>query len=234
MDNPKPIDMTNTPPFSPASNATAQKLLSSKRCGQIEIWLGETVQYESLQACATDQLCGHASDAPVTSSGFSPNNPTFPAAASSSAVLPVCPVCNRPLESTSPTSAPSNNTTPSKYNSVKTKAMLRGLKTAIIPFSSRSKSKIIASGEETYDPALTTKMFLIPPDGNKDNNDKHGHQDKKVPHPLPSPSSPSSAPSVAKPDSSDDEQDGLKKLLDERMARLKRAQKLLEKSQGRG
>lgn len=104
------------------------------------------------------------------------------------------------------------------------------------PFSSsRSKRKIMtntSSEEETCDPALTTQMFLIAPEGGSQ-EDKNGRKDRKAPRSrtCPSPSS-SSAPSVAGLDSSDDEQDGVDKILSERMARLKRAQKLLEKSQG--
>lgn len=105
------------------------------------------------------------------------------------------------------------------------------------PFSSsRPKRKIItntSSEEETCDPALTTQMFLIALEGGSQ-EDKNGRKDGKAPRARTCPShSSSSATSVAGLDSSDDEQDGVDKILSERMARLKRAQKLLEKSQGK-
>lgn len=225
--------MTNRLPyaFTPASNPTAQQLLPSKRCRQIEIWLDETIQYESLQTCATDKLHGHVSDAPVLSSGgASRTPPTF-----------LCPVCNKPVQVSAALphatllTSPSSISLSRKYTT-KPRSVLRGLKIAMAPFSRNklgNKNINSSSEQETCDPALSTKMFLMSPAGeDKGNHNKNHHQKRKD---TQSPPSSSSAPSFAKLGSShDDDNDGMNKLLNERMARLKRAQKLLEKGQKKG
>lgn len=71
----------------------------------------------------------------------------------------------------------------------------------------------LKDADERYDPALSTKMFVIPPDG-----DDRGSNCS------------SSASRLASSDD-DDDGDAGKRLLNERMARLKRAQKLLEKGE---
>lgn len=68
----------------------------------------------------------------------------------------------------------------------------------------------IKDASDEHDPALSTKMFLVPPGGEDAGSN--------------------SSSSGARIGSSDDGDAG-KRLLDERMARLRRAQKLLEKGQ---
>lgn len=81
--------------------------------------------------------------------------------------------------------------------------MFRGLKTAMASLKMKD-------AEEKYDPSLATKMFLTPPGDNDVGSNKSS--------------------SAGRVDKSEDGGSG-KKILQEKMARLKRAQELLKKSQ---
>lgn len=240
MRSPTTVDMTSPPLLAPATNPTAQKLLSVKKCRQIEVWIGETVQFEALQRCASDKAYGHASDdtpalasTPLERSSI--DKPTFSAVTPSLSASPVlvCPVCSKSFQEgylPATASSPANTriSIKSKTATTKPRAMLRGLKMTMSPFSFRAKghSKII-SENDTFDSALSTSMFRLPSAIKEDTHKNSGTQ----PRPPRSASS-SSAPSVAGLGSPNDGDDiGVNKILNERMARLKRAQKLLEKSQ---
>lgn len=212
MDSLKPVEIADPLPFIPATDRTAQKLLSSQRCRQIEIWLDETVQFKSLQYCATDKIHGHAAGTALTS----PEQ--------------VCPICNHPFQPNTTLPA-STSSTPSKHITTKPKAILRGLKTAMTPlvFAKAKTNSIVVnnSEDETYDPALATKMFFIPRPGKSGLQiDKQYRTGQEGIHPAAC----SPDASAAELGSSNDEKDGVKRILDERAARLARAQKLLEKS----
>lgn len=249
--------MTSHPlPFAPATNPTAQKLLPSKRCRQIEVWLEETVQYESLQRCATDKRHGHGSEAPLFITSERPflEPTTSSSMPSTPAVVPVCPVCHKPFSdvaalshaATPPTSSDAS-IVPSNPNT-KPKLVLRGLRTVTRHFSFKGRDNSHDPKETAYDPALSTKMFLVPPtgkeeeDSNSNNKKKKNHHrnssNRGDNHSLHSSSSSFAASFLRLGDSDsnsdDDNKGGVNRILNERMARLKRAQKLLEKSQGRG
>lgn len=81
--------------------------------------------------------------------------------------------------------------------------MFRGLKSAMTTFRSKPS-------DDGYDPALSTKMFSVSPADNDDTSDKS-----------------SSHVGIGSSEYNDNGKQGL----DEKMARLKRAQKLLERSQ---
>lgn len=180
--------------------STSEKLLPPKRRKQIETWLGETVQHQALQTCATDRRFGHASDHTISSAHKSRLSRPI-------STLTTCPVCGRCFhgeESSSSHSAakslpkhPLDNIQP-----IKNKTIFRGLRSAITSLKPKDVDK-------TYDPALSTKMFLISPSDNEAGSN--------------------STSSVAGLGSSKDNDDG-NRALDEKMRRLRRAQKLMEKS----
>lgn len=214
MDSASSFEMTSPPSLSPATNPTAQRLLTSQKSRQIEIWLDETMYFEDFQQCgsSTDKLQGHAADMGLDSSGKSVDKPVSSAKSFLSAGPSVCPVCDKPFADTPPTTAKSSiSPVLSIYKATKTTALLRGIKTAASPFSF-TKSK-------RNDPALSTNMF---------GSDKNLQVDQGQTY---SPAAESFlAPSIAKSDSSDDDNAGVNRILSDRAARLQRAQKLLEKS----
>lgn len=187
-------------PADPATDKTASKLLPPRRRRQIEIWLDETVHYESLQNCAADKGIGHASDLPVSTGG--PHSST-----SSFSTSTQCPVCFRYFRGQEPQIGALDAPGPpaasgSKADKPRSVSVFRGLKAAMTSLKPKDAS-------ERYDPALSTKMFVVPAEG----GDEAG----------------SNRSSSAAGLGSSDDGDAGKRLLDERMARLKRAQKLLEK-----
>lgn len=195
--------MTTHPP-DPATEATANKLLPPQRRKQIEIWLDEALYYETLQSCASDKRYGHASDLSTLSfSGALPNKSPRLTATS-----PACPLCGRYFEGEHPPLSSldaSNPPTDPNPKLNKSKFAFWSLKTAVASLKTKN-------AEEKYDPTLATRMFLTPPS----DNDVGSNNSSSVKH----------------IDSLEDGGSG-KQLLEEKMARLKRAQKLLKKSQSK-
>lgn len=91
----------------------------------------------------------------------------------------------------------------SRAKQYSSKSMFRGLKSAMTPFRPKPSS-------DRYDPALSTKMFFVSPSDNDNSSDKSSSENRL--------------------DSSENNDNG-KQGLEEKMARLKRAQKLLGRSQ---
>lgn len=189
-----------TSPILPATEKTASKLLPPKRRRQIEIWLDEAVSYEAQQNCASDKRHGHVSDLQLYQTQHK-NNQRKTTSAST-----VCGLCDRyfqgegPFTATLDTSEEPTDPQSRRNNSI---SKLRGLKLAMAALRPKNSS-------EKYDPALSTKMFVVSSVDDDENSDKSS--------------------SNAGLGSSDNNDNG-KRILGEKMARLKRAQKLLEKSQ---
>ncbi|KAJ4421625.1 hypothetical protein N0V82_003626 [Gnomoniopsis sp. IMI 355080] len=124
----------------------------------------------------------------------------------------ICAVCGRYCKGAGPpmeASDGSGHSADPEARQNNSGSMFRGLKSAMTAFRS-------GNSEKRYDPALSTKMFSTSSADDDDNSDRSS--------------------SNFLPGSSDDN-DNTKRVLDEKMARLKRAQKLLAKSaskQGKG
>ncbi|KAJ4397016.1 hypothetical protein N0V93_001240 [Gnomoniopsis smithogilvyi] len=186
----------------PATDKTASKLLPPKRRRRIEIWLDEAMTYEAQQNCAFDKRHSHYLDIQSSQTQYQIQK-RF------SMTSTVCDLCGRYFEGEGPpmaatdTSGQPSDTRVMPKNS---KSMLRGLKSAMAALM--PNNNIIEDG---FDPSLTTKMYLV----TSADDDENG-SDKSS--------------SNARLGSSDNNDNG-NKTLEEKMARLKRAQKLLEKSQ---
>lgn len=180
------------------TDKTASKLLPPKRRRQIEVWLDEIILHEAQQNCASDKRHGHTSDV----QSFPPQHPDQTRASSSSSM---CAVCGRYFQGEEPrmevvgTSDESSEPRTKQHSS---RLKFRGLKSVMTPFRSKISS-------DKYEPALSTKMFLISSADIHDTSDRSSSQ--------------------ARLGSSETNDNG-KQGLDEKMARLRRAQKLLEKS----
>lgn len=230
-----------TPASGPALGSTASKLLGPKRLRQIDIWLDEVHQYESLQSCATDRRHGQAPDQPSSTAPPSPSRRPLSRLSSSSTTssnltsTPAqCPVCSRHLwEPDRPGSKSSQLTTkaPSAVVPVADKrprsSVLKGLRAAVL--SLRVKD---AAEESRYDPALSTRMFSAQT-GVEEGGGTNGVCSKKASaaRPREADEGDEEQEEEEEESSSDGGADVEKKLMAERKARLRRAQKLLEKAQ---
>lgn len=124
----------------------------------------------------------------------------------SSLTSSICAVCGRYIQGEEPVIeavVASKEPPAPRAEQHSSKSVFRGLTSAMIPFRSKP------SGDK-YDPALSTKMFLA---STADNDDSSGKSSSHV-----------------RLGSSENNENGIQGL-DEKMARLKRAQKLLERSQ---
>lgn len=133
-----------------------------------------------------------------------PQHPDQPRSSSTSSI---CAVCGRYFQGEEPTiEAPEASREPpeSRAKQHSSKSMFRGLKSAMTPFRPKSSS-------DRYDPALSTKMFFVSPADDDDDASEKSSFDNRL--------------------GSSENNDNSKQGLDEKMARLKRAQKLLERSQ---
>ncbi|ROV97593.1 hypothetical protein VSDG_04553 [Cytospora chrysosperma] len=203
-------------PTGGAGARAAQELLRPRRRRQIEVWLGEAVHWEPSQSCAVGKSSGHA---PAGPPGRRPAPLASPAAAHQEASvsgprLPPCQVCGRHFTGegeeqavptwTASTSSPPGGLRDGDNQPGKTRQVFRGVMSALGIMNSNTR------GDGVRDPALSTRMFLV--EATSDGGSGGGG---------------GSVSSAASRFSSD----GGKQALDERMARLRRAQKLLEKSQ---
>ncbi|KAG8165362.1 hypothetical protein KVR01_005637 [Diaporthe batatas] len=190
-------------------NRLARQLLKPRRRAQIEVWLDETVSEQETQCCTAGREFGHRSDSlmpqPAGQPGESPR--------STPVIEGICPVCGR--------SSGGEGGPPPRLAEGKVKHMLRGIMGAMGQFRARDAGKGGKGGgggsdEDEDDKKVpgraVTAMFLAEASGDDDDDDG----------------------SVATVFSSSGRFGGGEgKALEERLARLMRAQKLLEKSQGR-
>lgn len=186
----------------------AQKLLKPKRRTQIEVWLGETVSRWETQQCAAGRLLGHHSDLLTPPATGQPGESPRSAPVGDD---DICPVCGRSFEDEKPIISQPEGTEPQPNSSKpgKGKHMFRGIRTAMDQLRARNGGKGgDQDGEDRWDRAISTQMFLA-------EASEHG-------------SSIDTAFSSSGPFGGGDN-----KALEERMARLMRAQKLLDRSQPR-
>ncbi|KUI65998.1 hypothetical protein VM1G_01790 [Cytospora mali] len=181
---------------------TAQKLLRPRRRQQIEVWLDEAVRWEQSQGCAVGKSSGHVPDGPPSSSPPPPQESGAPKPA------PPCQVCGRHFtgDGVPPPalSAASAGRPPDKDSKPgRARQMFRGVASAMSSLRNTASDDRRDGG---WDPALSTRMFLVEAADDGGSN---------------------STSAASRFDSSE----AGKQALDGRMARLKRAQKLLEKSQ---
>lgn len=188
----------------------AQKLLKPKRRAQIEVWLGEIVSRRGTQQCAAGRLSGHHSDllAPPATGQPGEGPRSAPAADDDG----ICPVCSRSFEDEKlpvitqpePTDQQPNGNKPGKG-----KHMFRGIRTAMDQLRAKNGGRGgDKDGEEPWDRAVSTQMFLA----------EASEYGSSIGAAL------SSSGSFGR---------GGNNTLEERMARLMRAQKLLDRSQPR-
>ncbi|KAJ0121578.1 hypothetical protein J7T55_008743 [Diaporthe amygdali] len=186
---------------------TARRLLKPRRRAQIEVWLDEAIRTREDQYCGAGRMCGHRSDALALPGADQTGG------GSRSISSDVCPVCGRSCEDEEPVTT--NQTEkenrleeqprPGGSKLGKGKHMLRGIKTAMGHLKARDGSK---SEEEGLGRAVSTQMFVA-------EASEYG----------------SSICSAFSSSLSNMGGGDNNKALDERMARLRRAQKLLDKSQ---
>lgn len=183
----------------------ARQLLKPRRRAQIEVWLDETVSEHEMQYCTAGRGFGHRSDSCTPQPKGQPGEGLH----STPLMRGICPVCGRPSEGEQgPREHPLGDDPPPRLMEGKAaKYMLRGIRSVMGQFRAKD------ADDEKKGPAravVSTAMFLAQASGDDDS-------------------------SVATVSSwSGRFGGGEGKALEERMARLMRAQKLLEKSQARG
>lgn len=185
----------------------ARQLLKPRRRAQIEVWLGETVSRWETQRCAAGRLFGHHSDLLITlpAAGQPGESPHLTPVCGDD----VCPVCGRSSEDEAPSARPSEKDVP-RLNGDKPgkgKHMLRGIRAAMGQLRAREDGRT-GEDEEAWDRAVSTQMFLAEASEDGGSIGTEYSWSGRV-------------------------GGGDKKALEERMARLMRAQKLLDKSQAR-
>lgn len=182
----------------------ALKLLKPRRRAQIDVWVGETVSRWEAQRCASGRKFGHRSDPP----GESPR-PAPPVVDGGDCI---CPVCDRPFEDKKPVVAQLEETgqQPDGSKPGKGKHMIRGIRAAMGHLKARDGGRGEEKGKEKegWDRAVSTQMFLAAAS-------EYGS-------------------SIETATSNFSFGRGDNKELEERMARLRRAQKLLDRSQPGG
>lgn len=191
----------------------AQKLLKPRRRAQIDVWVGETVSRREAQRCAAGRKYGHRSDPPTPSArGESPRS--GPPVVDGGDCI--CPVCGRPFEDKKPVGAQPERRGQQPDGAKdgvkpgKGKHMIRGIRAAMGHLKVRDGGRGGEKGKEDegWDRAVSTQMFLAAAS-------EYGSSIETA----------SSDFSFAMADN---------KELKERMERLRRAQKLLERSQPGG
>lgn len=188
----------------PGNEKLAQKLLKPRRRAQIEVWLGEIATRWETQRCAAGRSFGHHSDQPTPPATGQPGE--GPRSTAVDGDDRICPVCGRPFEDGNPVAAQPERTDQQSGSGKpgKGKHMFRGIRTAMGQFKARDGGRGgKKDGEERWDRAMSTQMFLA--------------EGSEVGSSIGSSRGPFDG--------------GQNKELEERMARLMRAQKLLERSQ---
>lgn len=194
---------------------SAKNPLKPRRRAQIEVWLDETVGLWGMQHCAAGGLFGHCSDLLTPSTGADqPGEGPRPARDDT------CPVCGRSPEGEKEPIATQPGRAKSRLDGAgpgKGRHVLRGILAAMGRSNARGGGRGGEDKEdEAWDRAVSTHMFLADPS-------QYGSSVSFV-----STGSGSSGPSGR-----GDARKGAAewKALEQRMARLARAQKLLERSQ---
>jgi hypothetical protein len=196
-------------------NKLARQLLRPRRRAQIEVWLDETVSLWETQSCTAGQLFGHRSDL----STLQPTDPPSEGPHAKPLHDHSCPVCGRPSESGLTSIQPTGKDTMSQVESSepgRRRHILRGIRAAMGQLGFRDGDK---GGSEDDDKGpgravLSTAMFLA---------EASGDGDSSVATAFSSSGLLGGGHGNAPPDQ--------RKALDERMKRLMRAHKLLERSQ---
>lgn len=196
-------------------NRVARQLLKPRRLAQIEVWLDETVGLWEAQYCSAGRLFGHRSDL------FTPAATGQPSGSSRSPPVDdhICPVCGRSSEGERPSAHPPGKdppVPPIEGKSGRGKYMLRGIRAAVGQFRAKDGGKSVEDDENGLSRAVSTAMFLA--EASQDD-------DSSVATALSSSGPFGGEDGRAPPDE--------RKALEERMARLMRAQKLLDRSQTR-
>lgn len=190
----------------------ARKLLKPRKRAQVEVWVGETTSRLETQRCTAGRSFGHHSDllaAPATGQ---------PGEGQRSAPIDgddICRVCGRSFEDVKPvvTQPERADKQPKSGKPGKEKHMFRGIRAAMgqIRASKDGGKGGDKDEEERWDRAISTQMFLA------DASEYGSSVDTGV-----SSSGPFGFGAYEN------------KELEERMARLMRAQKLLDRSQANG
>ncbi|KAK7714193.1 hypothetical protein SLS64_004292 [Diaporthe eres] len=191
----------------------AQKLLKPRRRAQIDVWVGETVSRWEAQRCAAGRKYGHRSDPPTPSAKGQPGEGSGSAPPVVDGDDCICPVCGRPFEDKKPVVAQPGQTVQQPDGAKdgvkpgKGKHMIRGIRAAMGHLKARDGGRGGEKGKEDegWDRAVSTQMFLA--------------------------AASEFGSSIDTASSTFPFGRGDNKELEERMARLRRAQKLLERSQ---
>ncbi|KAL1846881.1 hypothetical protein Daus18300_014105 [Diaporthe australafricana] len=194
---------------------TARKLLKPTRRAQIEVWLGEVVSWRDTQHCAAGRLFGHHSDALAASAVD--NRPGDDSSHSISRD-DICTVCGRSPEGEEPAAHQAGKEQPQPDGDKlgKGKHVFRGIRTVMGHLRARDGGRSKEEEEEGWDRTVSTQMFLA-------EASEHGSSLCAALS-----SSESSAAGGGGGGGG-----GGNNALNERMARLMRAQKLLDKSQAK-
>lgn len=195
----------------------AQKLLKPRRRAQIDVWVSETVSRWEGQRCTVGRKFGHRSDPPTASATGQPSE-SSPSAPPVDGNDFICPICGRPFEDKKPAVAQPERTG-QQPDGVKDgpkpgrgKHMIRGIRAAMGHLKARDGGRGGEKGkveDEGLDRAVSTQMFLA----DASEYDGSSVDTNNASFPLGG---------------------GRDQELEERMARLRRAQKLLDRSQPGG
>lgn len=189
----------------------AQKLLKPRRRAQIDVWVGEVISRWEAQRCTAGRKYGHRSDPPTASiTGQSGEDPR--SAPPVNGDVCICAVCGRPFEDKKPAVTQPERTgqQPDGAKPAKGKHMIRGIRAAMGHLKARDGGRGGEKGKEQegWDRAVSTQMFLA-------DASEYGS-------------------SIENASSNSPFGGGHNEELEERMARLRRAQKLLDRSQPGG
>lgn len=195
-------------------NSIARQLLKPRRRAQIDIWLEETVSLWEMQYCTAEREFGHRSDLstpqPTGQPGESPR--------STPVKDDICSVCGRSSEGNLPSVQPPGKDPPRPIEGKpgRGKHMLRGIRAAMGQLRVRDGGKCGGEDDEKGPDraVVSTAMFLA---------EVSGDDDSSVATAFSSSGPFGGGDGKAPPDE--------RKVLEERMKRLMRAQKLLESSQ---
>lgn len=191
----------------------ARKLLKPRKRAQVEVWVGETTSQLETQRCTAGRSFGHHSDLLAASATDQPGEGQRTAPIDSD---DICRICGRSFEDAKPvvTQPEGTDKQPKSGKPGKEKHMFRGIRAAVGQIRA---SKAGGKGgdnkdeEERWDRAISTQMFLA------DASEYASSDETGV-----SSSGPFGFGACEN------------KELEERMARLMRAQKLLDRSQANG
>lgn len=190
----------------------ARKLLKPRKRAQVEVWVGETTSQLETQRCTAGRSFGHHSDLTASSARGQPCEVQRVAPADS---VDICRVCGRSFEDVKPvvTQPERTDKQPKSGKPGKEKHMFRGIRAAMgqIRASKAGGKGGDKDEEERWDRAISTQMFLA------DASEYASSDETGV-----SSSGPFGFGACEN------------KELEERMARLIRAQKLLDRSQANG